>query len=169
MHEHLRKLFMKNYFLPVVVLLSIVFASCSKDDDDKKIKPTPTRAELLTAKSWKMTASTVNPVNSPASITDLYSSMSACRKDAVFTFLPDSTLIIDYGVNCVSSGGTQIRNRKWALIQSDSVIREYHTERAGGFYTDNNIVSLSATELVLGGEQQDPSGLNFYKSTYTAQ
>lgn len=97
-------------------LLCLAIASlgaCKKDSDPVA---TPSRTDLLTAKSWRLTTVTasLNGLPLPAS------SLPACYLDDSFKFNADKTVIQDAGATKCSSTDPQTQSGTWSFNNDQS-------------------------------------------------
>lgn len=135
---------MKRFTLSVLTLAtaasSFVFTSCKKDDEDPKPK---TRTELLTAKSWRVTAATASV---GATTQDLYASTPACSKDDFTKFNANKTTTFDEGATRCDPSDPQTSAGAWDLTSGDTklLIQETTSSTSGELY---EIVELSESTL----------------------
>lgn len=103
---------MKNLLLLAASLL--VLGACKKSDD---AAPSPSRADLLTAKTWRLSAqtTTATPIGGPATTTDDFAALSACERDNFFKFNPDKALLVDEGPTRCKASLPQTTTFTWAL------------------------------------------------------
>lgn len=102
----------------------VAMASCQKKDSTDTVspgKPAPTREEMLTAKTWIMSAMTCDPAYMGE--TDVFAMMDACEKDNTLKFSSGSgkTLIVDEGGD-VCSGNYQQSSTTWDMDAAGSIL-----------------------------------------------
>ncbi len=130
---------MKKLALIVLTISSLIVLSCSKEETTVK-----TRAELLTAKDWMMTAAiiTMNIGGKDSSI-DMYSTMPACEKDDLFKFETSKVITQKCGaLKCNPTDPNSISSGIWTLIDESNPLRIID-----GDTTDFNILTLNTTTL----------------------
>ena len=134
------KLFTLSALTLATVASSLTFTSCKKDKDDPKPQ---SRTELLTAKNWRLSAST--SVNGSVT-TDRYAAMPACRKDDFLKFNSDKSLVNDEGLTRCGSNDPQSRTLVWELTANDTKlgIRATPSSSSQEVY---DVVELSASTL----------------------
>lgn len=122
-----------NHFLKMLVLLvlPLVFAACSKDDD----VPQPTVTDLLTSGKWYIESVSGATINNPA-----------CEKKTYYLFLQNGDLLvesfsIDNENNCVS----EIVSATWELLQENTL----KITSVNNNVELAEIVSITQTELIL--------------------
>ncbi len=101
-----------------IAAVTLLFASCKKNDDNVS------RKDTLTNGKWRITAATTTISTSGVSnTTDEYATYDACEKDDVTIFRTDMHLIDDAGaVKCNSSDPQQTDSGIWALSENDTKI-----------------------------------------------
>lgn len=103
----------------------VAMAACQKKDSaDQNVapsKPAPTSEEILTGKTWVLSAMTCDPAYMGK--TDIYSMMEPCEKDNTLKFSSGSgkTLTIDEGSN-VCSGQDQQSSTSWNVDAAGSTL-----------------------------------------------
>ena len=100
---------MKGKILSILVLcaLQVMISSC-KDDDEK-----PSKAVLLTARSWSISKIEVNG-------NDETSNLEPCDTDNVFTFNSDGTIILDIGE--IMCDETEDISGTWRFKTNETII-----------------------------------------------
>lgn len=102
---------MKKIFLFLGTMA--VLSGCKKSDES----PAASRTDLLTAKSWRLSTATVTlggfPVSNSAFLQD-------CKKDDLYKFNPDKTLIQDAGATKCNATDPQTQAGTWALNSDQS-------------------------------------------------
>jgi hypothetical protein len=160
--EPLNLLKMKKIKLFTIAALMLGFVSCQKEENNTVTegnKPAPTKKEMLTAKTWKLTAMTISPaVNGK---TDVFPMVEACEKDNTWKFYIDkssNTLTIDEGMD-ICKGKYQQISTDWELDEQDNklIIDSY----------DYTVMSISASEFQIQ-ETWNDQGVDYtLTSTYS--
>lgn len=154
---------MKTFFrlktaLVALALVSIAFTGCKKDDDNE-----PDKTSLLTEKSWKMTAATIDPAidwfGTGTKITNLYAQFPACVKDDLIIFKKNGTVSFDEGGSKCDTNDPQTENALWSFNPAETVI----SITQDGETESWKILELSANKLVVEYEEFD----EFEGITYT--
>jgi Lipocalin-like domain len=129
-------------FIQILSVATLVFTlfACKKD------AVAPTKTELLTAQSWKVTASeaTTNGVKK-----DIFASFPACEKDDFITFKADKAYIEDQGTTKCDPADPQTEQGKWALTNNDTKVELSSTDSGVTITIAYDIVELTADKLVL--------------------
>ncbi|TVT41295.1 hypothetical protein FNT36_07515 [Hymenobacter setariae] len=101
--------------------------ACKKDGEST---PAPSRTDLLTAKSWRLTTinATLNGSPLPSSL------IPACYNDDLFKFNADKTVVQDAGANKCNSTDPQTQSGTWS------------------FNTDQSKLTISVQGSLLNGE-----------------
>jgi hypothetical protein len=91
-----------------------VLSGCKKSD---KPPATTSRTDLLTAKSWRLSSTTVtvNGILMPSSLF-----LPDCNKDDLYKFNTDKTLIQDAGATKCNAADPQTQAGTWALNKDQS-------------------------------------------------
>jgi len=134
---------MKNFsFFALSLALVGTVVSCSKDNDDPKPK---TKTELLTAKSWRLTAEqTVVVYNGKTTTEDGFGDYKACEKDNFLKFNSDKSLVADEGASKCSTSDAQTEKGTWDF-NSDQTKLTFSQGGALSFTFD--LADLSETTL----------------------
>ncbi len=135
---------MKKLFLFALVAASL--SACKKDSENM-----PSKMELLTAKSWRVSAytstRTVATTGSAPVVTttDEYASFPACEKDNFVKFSTNKTMVQDEGATRCSSGAAQQENYTWDFNSDQTKLL---VTAVGSTNTDtSDLAELSATTL----------------------
>lgn len=132
--------------LAALVLSTILFFSCSKDD---AAGGDTSKRQLLTSAPWKMIAYTSNPAEDwngdGIKETDVFSIMESCEKDDLFIFKTNGDVVIDYKTKCEGDNGPNTATEKWALRNNDKTLML--SEYVGADEDEFEIVELTATRL----------------------
>lgn len=134
---------MKRFTRTVFILLAVssaAFTSCKKDDEDPKPK---TKAEMLTAKNWRISAASFTV---GATTQDAFASLPACSKDDFTKFNADKTLLSDEGTTRCNSSDPQTVSGAWDLTSNDSklLLQETPNSSSAELY---DILELSDSTL----------------------
>jgi hypothetical protein len=152
---------MKNIstYLLVAALGLTSLSSCKKDDASTPT-PAPSKTDLLTAKSWKMTDFKVagqTIYNTPF--------VQACAKDDLIKFNANKTATFDEGSVKCDPTSTQSSAGSWELTTNDTKLKLTSPD---GDTMEGVIGTLSSTTLIV----TDPNGFGngtAAEVTYTAQ
>ena len=134
---------MKRLLFLVTALSLVLLMSCKKDSS-------PTKKDLLTAKSWKLSAYTIDPqiaITDPnGNITgytnDMYALLPDCSKDNTRKFNSDGSFVADEGVVKCDATAAQTTTGTWVFNSDQSGITL--TGNTSVIYT---IVELTSTTL----------------------
>ncbi len=127
---------MKPTFLKFAALLAVVIflmPSCKKDK---------TKTELLTTGSWRATAATAK--SSSATI-DIFSQLSPCDKDDIYTYVTGGVYKEDEGATKCSTSAPQTNTGTWTFTDAESKI----TLSLSGSSNIVNVVALDDNTLKL--------------------
>lgn len=128
--------------------MGLTFAGCKKDSPGTPT-PTASKADLLTAKKWRTSASTTTTTyNNQTSTSDDYASMSPCERDNFTQFNANKTAVFDEGATKCNSSDPQTTNGTWDL-NSDQTKLNLTDPDLGGLVIPFEIVTLDASTLSL--------------------
>ena len=144
---------MKNRFpqsLLMLLISSMCFTACDKDNDDEDKEKT--NMDKITLSAWKYDKAMLD-VNKDGTgdIPVPDSELEACERDNLITFKADNTGTIDEGPSKCNSSDPQSLGFTWAFKNNETVIN-FPTAIVTGVDGDVTIVSLSETSMVLKGE-----------------
>ncbi len=146
---------------------SLLLTSCNKDKDDPKPK---TKTELLTAKSWRVTAdvtTTTGITGIPTSVNN-YVTYAACEKDDFYKFEANKVFKVDEGATKCDPTDPQTEIGAWDLNSDQSKIMLSSPE-LGGISLPFEIVELTETTLkVKASIPATPDNTVTQSYTYTA-
>jgi len=134
---------MKNkitLFLAFLSTIVIVIPACEKEGD-----PVPpaskTKTQLLTQSSWKFSAATASGI-------DVSSSLQACQKDNIYSFIAVGTGTFDEGPAKCNAGDPQTTPFTWNWLNSEATLHISTILFTGG-NSDFTLVTLSETQLIV--------------------
>lgn len=99
-----------------ILLLAVLFTACSKKDKS------PSRNELLTTGTWKITASENDDDGNGTYETDNYAGFLDCFKDNFVTFKPGGQLEMDEGPTKCDPLDPQTETDSWNLTNNDNTL-----------------------------------------------
>ncbi|MDO7885897.1 lipocalin family protein [Hymenobacter cheonanensis] len=134
--------------LSLLFLAALALGSCKKNDDNSPSSASKT--DLLTAKSWRISAQTYSvAVNSGTpTVSDEYASSPACERDNFLKFNTNKSLTADEGATKCSPSDPQTQSGSWDLTTNDTKLTLADPSQ-GGIPIPFDIVDLSATTLHL--------------------
>ncbi|MES2731906.1 MAG: lipocalin family protein [Bacteroidota bacterium] len=125
---------MKLFFFSGVLLSMTLFSSCKKKEE-VSLPP----AQLLAAKSWKLTDTGFMASGMPSSY---FSHIDDCSKDDLEIYKSDGNQLTDEGVTkCSSTDPQQTNNGMWTLSADGKII----TLKKGTTITTYTITELTGT------------------------
>lgn len=156
---------MKNlsvYFLTAALGLSVL-SGCKKDSETT---PTPSKTDLLTAKSWKITGDvTVETTNGRATTTDNFTSYPTCEKDNFIKFSTDKKAVFDEGaIKCQGQNQTETGVWDFNSDQTKLTLGAPGSSMVGQF----DIAELSATTLKISQTETTNGTTEVSTVTFTA-
>jgi hypothetical protein len=114
---------MKKIITASLLIVGLMFQSCSKDDDDNDNTGASqlTKTELLCSTPWKMVSSTLTPgvVVFGVTVTDMFSFMDDCQKDNLTEFVVGGLIEIDENLD-VCEGEDQTSTGAWELSTDET-------------------------------------------------
>jgi hypothetical protein len=136
---------MKNFstYLLVTVVGLASLSSCKKED---ATTPAPSKTDLLTAKSWKVTD--VKVAGQSIYNTPLF---QACDKDNLVKFNPNKTATFDEGATKCDPASVQSRPGSWDLTSNETKLKVTDPD---GDTVEGTIGTLTSTTLTV----TDPNG-----------
>jgi hypothetical protein len=88
--------------------LPLALGACTKAD------PIPSKTDLLTAKSWRLSGYTSTDfVGGKPVVTDYYALFPLCSKDDFLTFQRDKTILFDEGATKCNPSSSQTYSGRW--------------------------------------------------------
>lgn len=104
------------YLFMAVILLSVLMASCEKDEVSK--------VDLLTTGKWKMSALTVEPAIDwfGTRVTNVYAQLPSCIQDDLTIFKIDGTVLYDEGPTKCESHDPQTTTAKWVFNPLETIL-----------------------------------------------
>ncbi len=137
--------------LSILIVLSVFATSCQKEK---------TKTELLTEKSWLVTAITVNPgiPTGAVPITDLFAQYEPCIKDNLLTFAADKKYSEAEGATkCNPSDPQMVEIGTWSFDAGETILTKVSSDT---IKTTFNLAELNATTLKVS-EQKTLQGTQY--------
>lgn len=135
-----------------LLLASTLFASCNNNKNSApqpQPEPKPkTAQEMLTAKSWKMTAGTAKTVfMGQTSNQDIMAMMESCEKDNIEKYLANGNFTNDEGATkCDPADPQTFDSGTWQLLENNTKLKRIY----GANDTETlDVISLSETTMKL--------------------
>lgn len=131
------------------MLASTLFTSCK---DKKQVDPEPpkpkTAQEMLTAKSWKMSASTSKFSFMGQNFTEnIMDEMEVCEKDNLEKYNANGTFTNDEGATKCDANDPQIyESGTWQLLENNTKLKRINNKNETATF---DVVSLNETTLKL--------------------
>lgn len=123
-------------------------AACQKADDAPAPAPV-SRTDLLTARSWRLSAATTTVVatGAPPVITDDYAQLPACERDDFRQFNVNKILFVDAGALRCDPNDPQVRRFSWAFGPNETQL--LISSLTGTLLNQYDLVELTASTLRL--------------------
>jgi hypothetical protein len=124
---------------PLLFVLGVAsLGACKKNNETS---PEASRTELLTTKSWRLSASTIT---TGTSVKDEYATSEACERDNFIKFNTNKSVVVDEGATRCDPADMQTQTSTWDFNsdQTKLTIPVY-----AGVIIAADIVELSATTL----------------------
>ena len=138
------------------LFLIVVFAGCTKLNDNTPAPTTPSLSSILTAKSWKFSGESRNNTN-------IWRNNDTCNSDAIFKFNTNFTYTY---VGCDSSDAYEDSTAgHWAFLNSNQNSIVFHPKTTAADTFQVTVVSSS----VLVFEQYQYALGSTYSETFLAQ
>ena len=138
-----------------IITLTVLVINCKKDEN-----VTSSRKDLLSGKSWIMTAETISPainVNGTL-ITDLFSQEPSCAKDDIAKLNSNGTYTLEEGQTKCSVNDPQVyETGTWTLNSDETIIV---MTSSTSIVTNAKIQELTASKLVTT-EEETLSGIKY--------
>lgn len=131
----------------LMVLVLFTVASCQKSGENSS-NSSKSKTQLLTQKTWKIVAHTVNPpvdINGDGTAdSDVYATVyESCNKDDIYTFKSDGSGMVDEGPTKCDDTDPQSTAIQWLFKSNETVIQI----KQGIVSLDFNLVELSESTL----------------------
>lgn len=142
----------KIYIIPI--LLFILTTACRRSKtESEEIIPAKSKSDLLVG-TYILTAITANPgflnPSTGEKITDLYSILSACQKDNIFSFTSDGQAMVDEGNGKCNPTDPQTKTGIWNFNSNqDSLSMNIPLNTAFANVSKLKIAELNETTLKL--------------------
>ena len=132
--------------LSLLLLLAATIGGCKKDSETS-----PGKADLLVAKSWRISAQTSSfsssSINNGAVVvTDEYASSAACERDNFIKFSANKTLVADEGATRCSTSDPQTQSGTWDFNSDQTKLSLLDPSQAS-IAIPFDVVELSASTL----------------------
>ena len=139
----------------LITLLFIAATSCKKEAIP------PTNTELLTGKTWKLTALTVDPAlpfksGGPA-VSNWYSQLSSCETDDTYKFNVGSYTFEEGATKCSQNDPTIWESGSWSFNSTEKVILMRQTSPKASDY-EYAVSELTEKKCVLLYKIQSTGG-----------
>jgi hypothetical protein len=134
MKKHVASLFFAS------ALLLVLNTDCKKSSGSTT--PPKTNTQLLVQASWKFKSASISG-------TDISSSLQACQKDNIMTFVAGGTGTIDEGPTKCNGSDPQTNPFTWNFINGETGIHASVILFTGATTNDLTIITLSETDLVV--------------------
>jgi hypothetical protein len=157
---------MKKFLFQIVFVAVALFTSCTKTEN--AIVP-PTKTELITAQTWRLSAWTVDPAlpftsGGPA-IANWYAQLNNCSKDDIYKFNIGSYNFEEGSTKCNANDATVWESGNWSFNTNETVVLMKKTSPKVASY-EYKLMELTATKLILALEIQGANNV-VYTSTQT--
>jgi hypothetical protein len=127
------------------IFFQAFFISCKKD----KTSAAPTKAQLITAKSWYFSAASIDQNNDGVGDTSIPPSvLLACYTDNFLTFSANGTGVSDEGALKCNTSNPQTTNFTWSFTNAEQNVNFTATIFPGAT-GDFKIITLNDTQLIL--------------------
>ena len=154
---------MKNYFLLLALGAAFTFSACDNDDDDAST-PSQTRTQMLTSKTWQISArSQVYTDSAGNSTTD--TSLDNCEKDDTYKFTTDNKINFDEGATKCDPDDPQTGTGTWAFSSNETKL----DLTVSGIPISGDIIELTPNRMILKSTIDIFGEEIVNTSTFTAQ
>jgi hypothetical protein len=141
---------MIQFSATALMVSSVLFTSCKKDDDGPK-----SNTEKLTVSAWKFDNIKVDLDNDGTGETSGDSFVDECEKDNLIVFLPNGNGSIDEGGEKCDPQEPQTTPFTWTFKENETIIN-FPTSVVLGVDGDVKLVSLTENSMVLSGMLEVP-------------
>jgi hypothetical protein len=132
--------------LPMLLLI-MALAACTKEEE--VVAPNPSKTDLLTAKSWRLTALTSLAItNGFGTTTDHYATQASCTRDDFMSFKRDKSVVFDEGSITCFPNAPQTTTSQWEWQDNETVLA-YVTSNGFTGTVKCELLELTATTLRL--------------------
>ncbi|GGF07896.1 lipocalin family protein [Hymenobacter cavernae] len=136
-----------SFTLCAILATTLSLSSCDTNKDKEEAKPA-TKTEMLTDKTWMLSALTTNPARTMngKQVTDLFPYVEDCTLDDVLSFSKPNVYHFEEGATKCSTNDPQSLTGSWAFQEDETVLATTFPGYTGNTY---NIVSLDNSTLKL--------------------
>ncbi|GAA4378667.1 hypothetical protein [Hymenobacter koreensis] len=129
-----------------VVLLATLAAACTFTACKKDSEKTQTKTEMITAKSWRVTAdkSSISG-NGQSSTSDDYATYQACEKDNFLKFMTDKKVEFNEGPTKCAQSDPQTEIGAWDFNSDQTKLTL--TDQGSGLSLVFDVIELSSSTL----------------------
>ena len=146
--KNMKNSIFKLFLAFFIIALAFGIYSCKKDSTDETTTP-PTKTELLTASSWKITAQTISPaIDTLGSLkTDLYAITDACTQDDLYNFNASKTYTFEEGATKCNPSANQIWDSGTWTFNTDETQISILSSEVGSTPSYFTILELTASNI----------------------
>lgn len=139
----------------ILAMVLLAVAACQKSGENSG-NTSKSKTQLLTQKTWKIVAHTVNPAvdlnGDGTADSDVFATVyEACNKDDIYSFKSDGTGLVDEGPTKCTDSDPQSTALEWLFKSSETVIQI----KQGLVSLDFNVVELSESTLKVSYTQSN--------------
>ncbi|RPD48299.1 hypothetical protein DNI29_06635 [Hymenobacter sediminis] len=155
----------------LVLALGSTMVGCGDDNTDDPTPAGKTTSERLMAKSWMITASTLQVGTGKAD--DMYAEEEACNKDNIYKFEANKVFTLDEGKTRCDEDTPQSVKGTWELTNNDkdlkSVISYSNPLGEVELEISGTLEEVSDTKFVVVSKETDSGVTTTTRTTFTAQ
>jgi len=136
--------------LLLVFAAATVLGACKKDSEPAPTPTAATKADVLVAKNWRLSAQTTtySIANTPSVSQDEYATYSSCERDNFLKFNANKTLLVDEGATKCDQSDPQTQNGSWDFNSDYSKLTLMDPSQ-GSVAIPFDVVELTATTMHL--------------------
>ena len=149
----------KGFFYLLPLAAGLALAGCKKDSTDNPA-PAPSKTDMLTAKTWRLTD--VKAAGQTILNSGLFPD---CFKDDLYKFNANKSLTFDQSTLKCDPTAAATRNGSWELTTNETKLKITDPD---GDVEEGTITTLTSTSLVLSEPNYAGTGVAG-ELTYTAQ